>query len=99
MGRACPMGEAASRKPQLPHPDLQADPVLRNHQPRPSQAPSTFNPGPSQGPQLPKGPGLPPCPAPVFLHRGACPADAAAPEGHAGSGCAGEAEVKESQTF
>lgn len=94
VGRAGPVGVAASQTPWLPHPDLQADP--RSGSRRAGPGPPnlhTVNSGPSKGTQLPAGPGLPPPPAPVLLHHGARPAGAAAPKGHSGSGCAGEAEV------
>lgn len=97
MGRACPVGEAASQKPQLPHPNLQADPAT--HKPKPSQVALTVHPSSSQGTQLPAGPGGPPSPAPVLLPHGAWLAHTAAPESCVGSGCAGEAEVEEFLIF
>lgn len=91
MGRAGPVGEAASQAPRLPPPALQAGYRAGPTPPNPD----SVNSGPSQGTQLPAGPGLPPCPAPVLLHHGARPAGAATPESHAGFRCAGEAEVEE----
>lgn len=93
MGRAGPVGEAAPQTRRLPHPDLQADPDLRSR--RAGPGPPNVDSGPSRGAQLPAGPGLPPYAAPVLLHHGARPAGATAPEGHAGSGSTGEAEVDE----
>lgn len=98
MGRAGPVGEAASQTPRLSHPGLRAGHGNHRAGPGPPNA-DAVNAGPSQGPQFPAGPGLPPCPAPVLLHHGARPAAAAAPEGHSGSRCAGEAEVEESATL
>lgn len=84
------MGEAASRTRLLPHPG----PGGRVAGPGPAH-PSAVDPGPSPGPELPAGPGLPACPAAVLLRHGARPAGAAAPEGHAGCGRAGQAEVED----
>lgn len=96
VGRACPVGEAAPRAPRLPRPDLRGGPSGAGAGPPDPRADSS---GPNQGAQLPAGPGLAPAAAPVLLHHGARPAGAAAPEGHSGPGCAGEAEVEEPAMF
>lgn len=85
------MGEDALRTPLHPHHKLQAGLRKRRAQPDPC----SVHKGPSPGAELPAGPGCSACPASVLLHHGARSADAAAPEGHSGSGCAGEAEVEE----
>lgn len=88
------MAEAASQTHQRPRPGRQADRGLgdRGAGPGPTNR-CAGDSGPSPGPQRPAGPGLPPDPASVLLPHGARPAGAAAPKGHSGSRCAGEAEV------
>lgn len=98
MGRAGAVGEAASQTPCLPRHELQAG--YRRCRARPGPPDQyTVDSGPSQGTELPEGPGLPACPASVLLHRGARPAAAAAPEGRSGSRRAGDAELEASATF
>lgn len=98
MGRTGAVGEAAPRTPQLPRHKLQT--AYRKCRARPvSPDQYTVNSGPSQGTELPEGPGLLACPAPVLLHRGARPAVTAAPDSHSGSRCAGEAELGALATF
>lgn len=93
MGRTGAVGEAAPRTPQLPRRKLQA--ACRKCRARPVPPDQcTVNSGPSQGTELPEGPGLLACPAPVLLHRGARPAVTAAPDSHSGSRRAGEAELE-----
>lgn len=96
VGRAGPVGEPASQTPRLPHPGLQAVQRPGNCQAgRGRSNPHTVGAGAGQSCQLQTGAGLPPWAAAGLLPRGTCPAAAAAAQGHAGSGCAGETKVEE----
>ena len=91
MGRTGPVGQATSSTPLLSCWDLQAG--FKSSGPAAGAAdPYADVSGQGPGAELPAGPGLSAGTGPVLLHRGAQPAAAAAPEGVADSGCAGEAQ-------